>query len=285
MKTTPEGVEQWFTPARFGLLTACLIAACFPGVIAGRDTFFFRDFAIFSYPLAAYHKECFWQGTIPLWNPYNDCGLPFLAQWNTMVLYPLSLIYLLFPLSWSLPMFCLFHWWFGGFGMYRLARSWTGNNSAATLAGLAFLFNGVLLSCLKWPNNVAALGWMPWVVLAAERAFAGNARELGIAALVGAVQMLAGAPEIILLTWGFVGALWITSFRGEWRKPLFRFPLLVVLVAGLSAAQLLPFFDLLQHSQRDGAFRGSQWPMRCRACRATCSGIMPITSLHHGGAG
>jgi hypothetical protein len=261
VKTTAEGVEQWFTPARFGLLTACLIAACFPGVIAGRDTFFFRDFAIFSYPLAAYHKECFWQGTIPLWNPYNDCGLPFLAQWNTMVLYPLSLIYLLFPLSWSLPIFCLFHWWLGGFGMYRLARSWTGSNSAATLAGLAFLFNGVLLSCLKWPNNIAALGWMPWVVLTAERAFSGNARALGIAALVGAIQMLAGAPEIILLTWGFVAAFWLTSISGEWRKPLLRFPLLVLLVAGLSAAQLLPFLDLLQHSQRDGAFRGSQWPI------------------------
>jgi hypothetical protein len=261
VKTTAEGVEQWFTPARFGLLTACLIAACFPGVIAGRDTFFFRDFAIFSYPLAAYHKECFWQGTIPLWNPYNDCGLPFLAQWNTMVLYPLSLIYLLFPLSWSLPIFCLFHWWLGGYGMYRLARSWTGSNNAATLAGLAFLFNGVLLSCLKWPNNIAALGWMPWVVLTAERAFSGNARALGIAALVGAIQMLAGAPEIILLTWALVAALWLISLFGQWRKLLLRFPLLVLLVAGLSAAQLLPFLDLLQHSQRDGAFRGSQWPI------------------------
>ncbi len=261
MKTTAEGVEQWFTPARFGLLTACLIAACFPGVIAGRDTFFFRDFAIFSYPLAAYHKESFWQGTIPLWNPYNDCGLPFLAQWNTMVLYPLSLIYILLPLSWSLPMFCLFHWWLGGFGMYRLARSWTGSNSAATLAGLAFLFNGVLLSCLKWPNNIAALGWMPWVVLTAERAFTGNARALGLAALVGSVQMLAGAPEIIVLTWAFAAALWLISLRGEWRKPLLRFPLLVLLVAGISAAQLLPFLDLLQQSQRDGEFRGSQWPM------------------------
>jgi hypothetical protein len=261
VKTTAETVEQWFTPARFGLITACLIAACFPGVIAGRDTFFFRDFAIFSYPLAAYHKECFWQGTIPLWNPYNDCGLPFLAQWNTMVLYPFSLIYLIFPLSWSLPVFCLFHWWLGGLGMYRLARSWTVCNSAATLAGLAFLFNGVLLSCLKWPNNIAALGWMPWVVLTAERAFSGNARALAIAVLVGATQMLAGAPEIILLTWGMVAALCLVSMPGQGRKPLLRFSFLVLLVAGLSAAQLLPFVDLLQHSQRDGAFRGSQWPI------------------------
>src|SRR5688572_17948242 len=93
-------IEEWFTPARFALLSACLIAACFPGVIAGRDTFFFRDFAIFSYPLAAYHKAALAQGEIPLWNPYSNCGLPFLAQWNTMVLYPFSIIYLLLPLTW-----------------------------------------------------------------------------------------------------------------------------------------------------------------------------------------
>src|SRR5689334_2408336 len=87
----PEGhpFERWFTPGRCAVLIASLIAACFPSVLLGTETFFFRDFAIFSYPLAAYHKQCFWHGEVPLWNPYNDCGLPFLAQWNTMVLYPL----------------------------------------------------------------------------------------------------------------------------------------------------------------------------------------------------
>jgi hypothetical protein len=256
--------ERWFTPGRFAILIACLIAACFPGVLIGSDTFFFRDFAIFSYPLAAYHKGCFWHGQLPLWNPYNDCGLPFLAQWNTMVLYPLSLIYLLLPIPWSLNFFCLFHLWLGGVGMYFLARAWTRNDLAASLAGLSFLFNGVVLSCLKWPNNIAALGWMPWVVLCAERAFAGNVRTLALAALIGAVQMLSGAPEIIVLTWGIVGALWLYGVftnRTTRAKILARMPILVLLVAGLCAVQLFPFLDLLLHSQRETGFRGSQWPM------------------------
>jgi hypothetical protein len=260
----PQMVDHWFTPGRFALLTACLIMACFPGVIAGRDTFFFRDFAIFSYPLAAYHKECFWHAQMPLWNPYNDCGLPFLAQWNTMALYPLSLIYLLFPLPWSLNFFCLFHMWLGGLGMYFLARAWSSSQTAATLAGLAFLFSGVVLSCLKWPNNIAALGWMPWVVWWTERAHSGNMRVIGVAALINACQMLTGAPEIIALTWGAVGALTIYRILQERRHALAisgKFVLLVALVAGLCAAQLLPFVELLQNSQRDASFRGSQWPM------------------------
>jgi hypothetical protein len=46
--------------------------------------------------------------------------------------------------------------------MYFLARDWTGNPFAATLAGVAFAFNGLTLNCLMWPNNIDALGWMPW---------------------------------------------------------------------------------------------------------------------------
>jgi hypothetical protein len=262
-----DPLEAWLAPARFGILAACIIAACFLPVLLGSQTFFFRDYAIFSYPLAAYHKEAFLRGDIPLWNPYNSCGLPFLAQWNTMVFYPLSIIYLALPLPWSLNFFCLFHFWLAGMGMCLLARAWTQNNLAGAIAGISFMFGGVLLSCLKWPNNIAALGWMPWVVLATDRALKGGLRSFGIAALIGATQMLSGAPEVILLTWAFLAA-W-TCFRffsGESRTvrvPL-NFLAIVVTVGGLSAVQLAPFLDLLLHSQRgadSGTFAPSEWPM------------------------
>ena len=60
-----------------------------------------------------------------------------------MPLYPPSLIYLLLPLTWSLSFFCLLHLWFGGFGMYWLARKWTGNNFSGAFAGTAFAFSGM----------------------------------------------------------------------------------------------------------------------------------------------
>ena len=126
------GADDWFTPGRFAALLALLIIACFPQVIFGVETFYFRDYQLFGYPLAFYHREAFWRGEIPLWNPYNECGLPFLAQWNTLTLYPLSLIYLLFPLPWSLSFFCLTHLFIAGMGMYFLAHRWTGTPSSCT---------------------------------------------------------------------------------------------------------------------------------------------------------
>jgi Bacterial membrane protein YfhO len=259
-----NGADDWFTPGKFAALLGLLIIACFPQVVFGLETFYFRDYQLFGYPLAFYHREAFWRGEIPLWNPYNDCGLPFLAQWNTLTLYPLSLFYLLFPLPWSLGVFCLGHLFLAGMGMYFLAHRWTNNRLAAAVAGAIFAFNGLTWHSLMWPNDIAALGWMPWVVLAMEGAWRKGGRTLAWGALAGAMQMLAGAPEVIALTWVMVGALWLAQFvMGEVSrvKMVSRAGVVVALVAGLAAAQLLPFFELLKHSHRDDSFGGSDWAM------------------------
>ncbi|HXC99177.1 MAG TPA: hypothetical protein VN048_07535, partial [Verrucomicrobiae bacterium] len=253
-----------FNPWLFALFLIGVIAARCPEVLLGKATFFYRDFGIFGYPLAHYQRECFWRGEIPLWNPLNLCGIPFLAQWNTMTLYPPSLFYLVFPLQWSLGIFNLGHLFFGGMGMYFLARRWTGRQLAAAAAGTIFAFNGLSWHALMWPNNSAALGWMPWVVLAMEKGWRDGGRRLALAALAGAMQLLAGAPEITLLTWVFVGLLWLAQF---WRneiprgRMMGRLLLAGTLSGGLSAAQLLPFLQLLAHSQRNAGYGNSAWSM------------------------
>jgi hypothetical protein len=259
----------WLRPAAFAVLLAALVFAAFPQVILGLQTFVYRDFGYFGYPLAHHFRESFWRGEIPLWNPLNNCGLPFLAQWNTQVLYPPALFYQLFPLSWSLGVFCLAHLYLGGLGMYFLAHRWTGNLLAAGIAGVAFALNGLMLNCLMWPNNIAALGWMPWVVWLVERGWREGGRTILVAAGVGALQMLAGAPEIILLTWGLLTVLALSECgirnveRGTKNAAwlLARFALVAVLVAALSAAQLLPFLDLLAHSHRSADYGDAAWSM------------------------
>ena len=301
----------WFTPWRFALLLALLIFAAFPHVLLGLQTFVVRDYGFFAYPLAHFQQECFRHGELPMWNPYNNCGVPFLAQWNTMPLYPPTLIYLLLPLQWSLSFFCLLHLWFAGFGMFFLARRWTGlrraevssvfgvcnarpvsaqlsgneatatqagNSFAAAFAGVAFAFNGLTLNLLMWPSHIATLSWMPWVVLAVELAWREGGRKIILAAFAGALQMLAGGPEIIFLTWILLLALWIQQLvtgGGDASSPTFsatgasqpriamlwRFPLVVALVLALAAAQLLPFLDLAAHSQRSTGYADTRWSM------------------------
>jgi hypothetical protein len=253
---------EWLTPRRFACILGLLIFAAFPQVILGVHSFAYRDYGLFGYPLAHYWRESFWQGELPLWNPYNDLGTPFLAQWGTMVLYPPSLIYLLLPLPWSLSVFCLLHLFFGGMGMYLLASRWTGNRLAGGIAGIAFPFSGLVLNCLMWPNYTASLAWMPWVVYSVAEAWKGGGRRMIWASAAGAVQMLSGTPEVILFTWMIVAGLWLcTSVRtwnGAWISGR-RAGAIVLLVAALSAAQLVPFFELLVQSQRDTGFETGLW--------------------------
>src|SRR5258708_3033059 len=161
ISTTPENAtaasplaRECLTPGRFALFLPLFLTATFFDFFSGLGTFFYRDFGVFAYPVAHYQRECFWRGELPLWNPLNNFGVPFLAQWNTSALYPPSLFYLVLPLSWSLGVFGLGHLFFAGMGMYFLARRWTGNPLAASVAGAAFAFNGLTWHMLVWVSNL-----------------------------------------------------------------------------------------------------------------------------------
>ncbi|MGB0578101.1 MAG: YfhO family protein, partial [Limisphaerales bacterium] len=163
----------------------------------------------------------------------------------------------------SLGIFCLLHLWFGGLGMFFLTRRWLGNPIAAAFAAVAFTVSGVALSCLIWPNYCVALGWMPWLMLAARRAWLEGGIWIPTAALAGTMQMLVGAPEFVMLTWLFLFALWLCDRKDASNSMtwLVSLPAIVALITALSAAQLLPFFDLLENSQRHAGFQDTRWPM------------------------
>jgi len=230
------------------------ILAAFPQVMSGQRTFVFGDYGLFDYPLAYYWRQSFWRGEIPLWNPLSDCGLPFVGQWNPSTFYPLSLIYMIFPFPISLGYYALAHLFLAGLGMYFLASALTSNRFAGAVAGLAFAFSGLGQNCLMRPHDVASLGWMPWVLYFAMRAWRRGGRAVADAVVVGTMQMLVGMPEIILFTWIIVALMWVERLiEGYPTRPLIlrRFAIVVAAVTGLAALQLLPFLDLLAHSHRD----------------------------------
>jgi hypothetical protein len=259
-----NGFDGLFTEGRLLSLLGLLIFISLPGVVLGAQAFFYRDAGLFSYPVAYYLRDSLRHGQWPLWNPCSNCGLPFLAQWNTLALYPFSLFYVLLPMPWSLNFFLLGHLLLGASGMYRLAQDWFGSRFAASVAGLAFAWNGLSLQFLMWPCHSAALAWMPWVILHGQRAAKEGGRRVYWAALAAACQMLTGSPETILLTWLIVAACFVRAvaqkeqvFWAGGRRLLW----LAALAGGLSAAQLLPTLDFLAHGDRTSAFGSGDWSL------------------------
>lgn len=253
-----------FSMWRFLLVLAILIGITYPGLILGTTAFSYRDAGLFSYPVAFYLRDSFWNGHWPMWDPLNHCGIPFVAQWNTMALYPLSLFYVLLPMPWSLNCFLLGHLLLGGAGMYLLGRHWFGSRFAASVAGLVFAWNGLTIHCLMWPCHTAGLAWMPWVVLLCDQAGQRGGRWIFWAALAGACQMLSGSPETILLAWlivacGFVRDA-VLKRQGFWSGSS-RLVLVALLVGGLSAVQLLPWLDLVAHGDRTTGTGTGLWSL------------------------
>lgn len=260
----PSLRRDWAAPGSFALLLGVMICIPFWDVLLGFRTFAVRDFALFSYPSAFFQRDCFWHGQWPFWNPYSCCGVPFLAQLNTLAVYPLALIYLILPLTWALPAFCLFHLFLGGMGGYFLASEWTKSRSAGVIAGVIFAFNGLALNFLMWPSHVATFGWMPWVILLTQRAWTRGGRSLAPAAAAAAMEVLAGGPETILLTWLILFGLAVIDVaqrRGKAASVAGRFLAVGGLALALSAPQLLPFAELVRHGNRTTGFGNSDWSM------------------------
>ncbi len=264
----PRPTARWdallLTPKGFGLLLAGILAVVFWPVVSGAESFFYRDYGVLGYPFVQHAKERLLAGEFPWWNPYSNTGAPFAAQWGTMCFYPGSLVYVLLPLPWALGIFSMVHLWFAGMGMRWLAVKWTDSPAAGAVAAFAFLFNGAVLASLMWPNWVAALAWMPWIVGWMSDA-AGDWRRVPRLALAGAAQLMTGVPELAVFTWLAGGVLALGLQMGglrNWLKAAVRLSAAFVLVLLLGAAQLVPFLELLENSQRaGGSFSDARWPM------------------------
>lgn len=245
----------------FGLFLALALIITHPGIFFGTKTLFFRDYGVLGYGFVHHYRESLLAGELPLWNPYTDSGAPFLAQWGTMVLYPLSLLMVILPMPWSLGFFCLLHFWIGGMGMRKLAEDLKLSPFTAALAGTLYIFNGATLSGLMWPNYTVVLGWLPWLLWCLRRAWTEGGRWTLGAAVIGTMQMLSGVPEVILFTW-FIALVWMLAawwHEGKPAKYFARFVGVIALVSGLSAAQLLPFFQTLDLSYRSPGFTTNNW--------------------------
>jgi hypothetical protein len=242
---------------------ALALGLAFPSVLVGLQAFFYRDFGVLSYPAMHFLQNALAHGQLPLWNPLSHCGTPFLAQWGPMALYPPTWLLPLAPQPWGLSFFCLAHLLLGGLGMRRLILCLIPDHRIATFGGLAFIFNGVTLSSLMWPNYTAALAWAPWVLVAGLRTAQAGGSPLLWLMLCAALQVLTGVPELTVFT-GLV-LLVMSAMTAAQQKNrgavALRLAVAAIGTAALTAAQTWPFLELLQASQRDASFATGKWAM------------------------
>jgi hypothetical protein len=230
----------------------------------------------------AYQYQRFSQRQIPLWNPYNNGGLPFIADPQAAVFYPPRLLTIaLADISggWSyhaLELEMMFHVLFYTLTMYMLLRRLTlgqrGSVIGALTAAIIASYGGYLSGYPPLQLALLEAGiWLPLAVLGLAEATRTDRLRwfwLLLTGLALGLSWLAGHPQT---SW-FLTCLLLVYFA--YRVYTRRYHWLVfiggavsfgALAFGLSAVQLLPGLEYLPLTARvDFTFeaKGNGFPLR-----------------------
>ena len=204
----------------------------------------------------AYLMAQTWQITRspPLWTPANLSGMPLAANQVATRFYPPAWLFLLLPLNPVFNLLFVFHLFWGGLGVYWLLRAGFDLDPIPALAGaLTFALGGKLLAHAAGGHVivVAAMAWMPWVLLGTHQLLRTGRLLWAALAAVALAMQLATDIRITLYTAYLLMAyvLWelLVVERARWARIRFMIPRLViipVLAALLGAAQLLPLLTV-----------------------------------------
>lgn len=185
--------------SRVLLLVAFLtpFLAIFGEAAFSSRSFVFRDAAHYYYPLFQWTASEWAQGRAPLWNPYENCGAPALADPTTSVFYPGKLLFAL-PLDYvtRYKLYILAHVFLAGGAACFTARRWGAGPAAATASGVSYAFGGSVV--FQYCNVVYLVGaaWLPLALWTVDGLL--RWRRLSWACGLGAVlaiMILGGDPQ------------------------------------------------------------------------------------------
>ncbi|MCL6629004.1 MAG: YfhO family protein, partial [Armatimonadetes bacterium] len=198
-------------------------------------------------------------GELPLWNPYKMCGVPFLADPQTAVLYPPNLLYAFVPPDLAFTILAIVHLVGAGLFTYIFVRGLGLSRAASVFAGIAFMLSGFGIVWLELPVFMSSGVWLPLALhlmrLACEKR--SPLRAAG-AAITLALSLVGGHPQIALYTWLVAGLYWMCLLASTNNKrtvgAMIGLGFLAFGIgAALAAPQLLPSFELASISHRGGS--------------------------------
>ena len=228
----------------------------------------------------AYQYARLTQGEIPLWNPYNNGGLPFIADTQAAVFYPPR--WLTIGLGrhlggWNynaLQLEMAFHALLGSLLMYafmrRLLRDDAHSPLAALVAAVLLGYGGYFTGYppLQLAVMEAAV-WFPLMalgILEATRGASFSPRWLALAGMGLGMSWLAGHPQTSFFLTYFAAA-WLAwrcyALRLGWRRLAISLTLFAAISFGATAVTMLPGLEYLMHTSRSGlgfAAKGNGFP-------------------------
>ena len=209
------------------------------------------------YPFLFFARENIRNGHVPLWNPYIMMGMPFIADAQSAVFYPVNLVFYTLPFKDAFAISAFIRLFIAGFGMFLFADAIGIEFLGALFVGISFMFCAFNIVWLNHPfANVSV--FLPWLFLLSYKFIkTGRLRYTGWLALVTGIQFLGGHPEtsahVLLATMIYI--LTLLAFQYKDKRPLSevikKFALITIsLILGfmIASPMLLPFLSELLKS-------------------------------------
>lgn len=222
------------------------------------------------------------QGDFPLWNPYNGMGVPFIANHQSAVFYPLNWLLLIFyllgqieGLTIGVTLLLPLHLFIGGLGVMRILGKFETSKFSQLMGGIVFAFSGYILTRLSFISMVSTFAWLPWVIFMCLQlkpiCHQGSLTKLIKLSVLLSLQLLAGHAQTsyyTILLGGVVVLFYnFDSFYTQINKIVVYISATILSII-VSAVQIFPTAEFLMASQRstevgyEFAVSLSLWPAR-----------------------
>lgn len=109
-------------------------------------------------------------GHIPLWNPHQFSGAPFVANGQSAVFYPLNAPFWLMDVARAFGVSAWLHTLLASISTYFLCHYWRMSRASSLLSAIAFGFCGYLTFWVSLPTLSNSASWLPLLLLLFERA-------------------------------------------------------------------------------------------------------------------
>jgi len=211
------------------------------------------------YPYAVHAWRSLHEGSGLFWNPYQDCGQPFFGIIHIGLLYPVNLVFGALDREPAMIASVILNLTIAGVGTFQLCRAIGAGTAAALCGALAFELGWATANLAAWsPTHLGPFAWLPVAMWRSERLVREPSLRRGLLlAIVLAIQILPGFPEIVFFTYQLIALriLWALLFRQtpHPRTLLGATAVGLVLPLFLTAVQLVPSFEVARASLRSGS--------------------------------
>lgn len=222
-----------------------------PGTILLKNPYM-QDSIVQLFPWRHLVFQSLTNNIIPLWNPYQNMGVPFMASLKPMVFYPLNLLFVLGEVkAWNTLLFSQI--FLSMLFSYMLARDFKLGVLPGMLVSFAFALNSLMIGLLEFGSDGHTLLWWPLIFLFAKRYLEKNEGKylfflgmiLSFSIFSGQLQYMGYALALL------VGFILFYGYKLKVKISIYFLAFLSIsLGIGISAVQLIPSIELFTQSHR-----------------------------------